>query len=295
MDRRGGASGRSGRHRAPGRTPATLWALVLGTVSLALAATGGTAGATSASLSATVKGSATGRQGTVMVRYLATGRVTGTLRGVEGRHKVQLLAQPFPFTGRFRQQAAEMTRPGGAYSFKVRPRAATRYRVRLAASHATLSPPVSLYVVSRPTGFHYSSSQSCSAPAPTTCQVTVQETIVLPPAVARSEVAKHRYVYVGVALAHSRTASPPPPKALRLDRRATLSVAPRPTAGRYATAVVLRYRVDSSYRQSGWHAGWAVEWCSKETFARDGFGLPFHYGCGRPSVPNSPVDLHSLG
>ncbi len=283
---------RRGRRAKGCRRP--LWLLAAGAAAPLLVATPVGAAPAAASLSVTVHGSATGRDGAVMVSYRGTGRVNGTLRGARSGDKVNLVGQTFPFRAGFHQLATARVGTGGAFSFAVAPSLATRYQVRLAGHPATHSKTVTLYVVSRPTGFHYSSSPSCSAPAPTTCRLKLTQTIVLPPMVVSREMAKHRYVYFAVRLRRGNAPAAKPVD-LRLDPSARLTMSAKQAPGKYVASVKLAYRVDQDYRSKGWRANWVFEMCSKESFSQDGFGLPYHYGCGATTVPDRAVDLHSLG
>jgi hypothetical protein len=255
----------------------------------------GSTGRSPLGIHASAKGSVVARHGATLVAYPGSAHVEGSVSGAAGARDVVLQSEAFPFRSGWGHRVVKRTSAHGAFTYRVSPSAATRYRVFVLSAPRVKTATMTVYVTSSNRHFHYTSSSGCSALAPTTCHLDVHQTIVLPPAVAKSEAAKHRYLYVGVTVGTGSGGKPPAPSRLRLQPSGRVTLARTSVRGKYNTTVTLSYSVPSQYRTTGWHANWRFEWCSKETFHHNGFGLPFHYACGSSSIPASSQDLHSLG
>jgi len=198
-----------------------------------------------------------------LLNYPARGTLSGTVGGAAAGTRVTLQQVTFPFRAAFRSVATTTTHSGGGYAFSVRPTVATRYR---AVSHAKASSVVTYYVSS--------SSRDISLPncaGQSRCQATWVFDEMLPPNVARSEAAKHVYFYDAI-----RSGSLPPTR-MFLDPAARVTV---------KSLTASRYRVTSAWTMQ-FPAGsymWHANLCTRDTYAKDGFGLPGSNGCGAPSV-----------
>src|SRR5262245_32145033 len=77
-------------------------------------------------------------------------KIAGALAGPGGSGGVQVSLAAAPYAYRsFHPVATATTRPGGAYSFSVRPQRNTRYRVRVSGAPSTRSPIVGVTVDER--------------------------------------------------------------------------------------------------------------------------------------------------
>ncbi len=230
-----------------------------------------------------------------LVPYRQTGTITGKVNGGASGTKVELRSDVFPFTEGFSHPVRGVTSAGGIFSFTVSPVLATEYQVALSASPSVHSSTVELFVFQGDTKFKFTYSAGCSASAPTKCTFTAGDEALFPTSVAKARVAKHEYIYFGLNLVPRAKADVPPPTTLKLDPNARIVYTPTSVPGTYDEKFSGSYSVPASYRSSGWSSRWVGEWCAPETFTQDGFGLPFHYGCGKTSVANKTVDLDSLG
>ncbi|MGH9304833.1 MAG: hypothetical protein ACRDZ5_10535 [Acidimicrobiales bacterium] len=220
-------------------------------------------------------------------RY-ASATLSGVASGVHSRSKATLLSQAFPFKlppVALRSEALSSSTAGARYSFSVSPAVGTRYFVEVTAPGTarpeTRSRSLTIYVTSgsKFVGHYTSCNTAGNRPV---CHQRFADDVYLPAGVARFELAKHVYSYLGVALAPGPV-PPPPPRTLHLSKwkvsRARLS----------ASTYLFRYSFSFYVGNDGYEFGWNVCW--KDTFSTDGFGLPGHNGCGNPSVSSNTTYL----
>lgn len=199
-----------------------------------------------------------------LLTYPARGTLTGIVGGASTGVAVKLQQLRFPFSGTYRTVATTTTGSGGKYSFTVHPVVATRYRV---VSHATASRIVIFYVTA---GGKFVSATNCIGQS--TCHATWISDVTLPAAVAGTETRKHFYVYDGI-----RPGSLPPTR-LYLNTHATTTIT-RLTSSRYRYTT--RWTMQFPTRST-----WQVNGCTRDTYTKDGFGLPSFNGCGAASISN---------
>ena len=237
---------------------------ILATSALALTATltSGVAASATTSITVVQHGGHVFR-GLHRVDYPGRGTLSGTVSGAAVGTRVALEQLAFPFRGSYRIVATTSTRAGGAYSFIVRPTMATRYR---AVSGASVSKVVTYYVAA---GSRIIRWPNCAGQS--TCRATAVADEWFPPPVARIEAGKHTYFYDGI-----RAGSAPPTR-LQLITGARVSVV-NLTANRYRYTVAWTMHFPT-------RSTWQASWCTRDTFSRDGFGLPGSNGCGAASIP----------
>jgi eukaryotic-like serine/threonine-protein kinase len=193
----------------------------------------------------------------------------------------QLYAQQFPYTSPPEPAGSVTLHPNGgtaAYSFTLSPALATRYQVRLLRSTAAATPLAvsaikTVYVV----GYAAYFSNPDSAPinmglcpaGQSACTATFPVTVYVPPAALRGEMSQREYVYRPPAgTAAGRATS------LQRDNGATISAPQRVGTDAYEVVVSLSSA-----------AGPAFGYCTEQTEAQDGIGLPGPSACGSANVP----------
>jgi hypothetical protein len=155
------------------------------------------------------------------------------------------------------------------------PSLATRYRAEVFRSGSATSPVarsarVTVYVVS---GGRTTGVKPCARPV---CEEKLHSYVRLPASVIKQESRKHVYPYFVLALAP--TLEPPLPKWLRLDRRTRVGKIRFITSSEYEQTFTRRFTIgNDGYR-------WEMNWCTKDTEAKDGIGLPGRHGCGNKRV-----------
>jgi len=112
-----------------------------------------------------------------------------------------------------------------------------------------------------------------------TCEVSVTMHWFLPPSVAKTELAKPFYDYLGLSLANG--GSPPAPKFMRL--RHDWKTGPKTGGARGEHSISFQFSFSATAR----HYVYVVDVCTIDTESLDGFGLPGHHGCGSTVVPVS--------
>jgi hypothetical protein len=222
-----------------------------------------------------------------LVRYgapaaQATATVSGAVTGIRAGVAtviVTLLAKPFG-TASFVAAGPPVTlhaAPDGSatYSFPVVPKLATGYEVTVSAAGATLttSDPRTVYVIPDVT---VTRSATCSRP---TCTGSLTVTAQYPAAAFARESAKHLELYSG--LRTSADSTPAGPARLRLLAHARHRVLD-------AARGTVRYTFGYSFnigRTQGYQ--WKINYCTADTEAADGIGLPGAHDCGKPVVSAS--------
>jgi hypothetical protein len=220
--------------------------------------------------------------GDTLVIYAGTGHsnratVSGSVTGAKGG-RATLLAEIFgahQYTAVGRPVSLPASK--SPYSFAVTPALATSYEVQVTGKGVptTVSAPRTVYVALSGT---VTGKTSCTRPV---CHITEHIWVSLPPATYQAEASKHWYLYSRLALAPVR--EPPAPRVLELNTKATASKALRRHDGQFEVTVRFTFRIgNDAYR-------WRVDYCTRDTEAVDGLGLPGHHGCGIKwiKVPNA--------
>jgi hypothetical protein len=205
-----------------------------------------------------------------------SGSVTGIPAGVASV-VATLLDKPFGKTA-FAADGKPATlhaAPDGSatYSFPVEPDRATAYEVTVSEAGAALktSGPRTVYVI--PDVTVTDSAATCARP---TCTGSLTVTARIPPAAFAAESAKHLELYSGLRTSPGST--PPGPARLRLMAHARHPVL---DAGRGTVRYTFGYSFNIGLTQ-GYQ--WKVNYCTADTEAADGIGLPGGHGCGNQVV-----------
>jgi hypothetical protein len=228
-----------------------------------------------------------------LVRYGApaaqsTATVSGSVTGIPpglASVVVTLLAKPFgaPAFAAGQQSTLRPAADGSAtYSFRVTPHQAASYEVTVSATGAgaplVTSGPRAVYVI--PDVTVTTSPSTCARP---TCTGTLVVTARLPAAAFAAESAKPLELYSGLRQAADRT--PAAPARLRLQAAAR-HPARDPARG------TVRYTFGYSFNigpTQGYQ--WKINYCTADTEAADGIGLPGPHNCGDPVVSASAAYL----
>lgn len=198
-----------------------------------------------------------------------TADIHGQVTGAASGDTVSLLAKRFGakhFTAT--GKPITLTLPTSTYSFTVRPRLATRYKVQVSTGDKVDVTSMVQIVYVDTSGPIRGTHKRCSRHR---CIVTFRAYGLVPPSAYKIEAAKHVYVYLAVG--HPRL-----PRYLTLSTAATVSKAKRVRADDY----VQRFRfVIPEHGKTNWI--WQA--CTRDTERRDGIGLPGHHRCGDHKVP----------
>jgi hypothetical protein len=212
----------------------------------------------------------------VYTPYGTAATITGAVADGQTGTAVELQGSTFPFHAGYTTLAQTVTGDGGSYSFTAKPTLATRYRVVLASDPTSQSTVVTVYVVERSTN---RPSRPCGGGF--RCQKHFSADVVYPAGVAKREGAKKVYYYFGIRYG-SRTT---PPSRVRLVG-----------TGRQHHRGGSRYRLGFSVSFStmaDYYYYW--ETCTKDTEARDGYGLPGHHHCGARSITYKAIQNGWIG
>ena len=223
--------------------------------------------------------------GDTLVRYGApaadsTATVSGSVTGIPAGWTsvaVTLLDRPFHAAAFSTGPQATLTpaADGSAtYSFSVTPTLATSYEVQVSetAGGAPLvtSVPRTVYVIPDVTAV---GSGPCNRPV---CTGSVVITARYPAAAYGAESTKKLELYSG--LRESAGSTPAGPAKLRLEataRRVVLE--PKLSTVQYTAGYSFNVGTAAGYQ-------WKINFCTVNTEATDGIGLPGHHGCGDPVV-----------
>lgn len=263
-----------------------LTAVVAAACGLAGAGAGaGTAAASPAAANVTI-GTKSGLpkiSGHTLVVFLSSKRtatVSGSVTGAASGDVATLLAERF-HAGTYQPVGTPVTlEPAGGtahYSFKVRPTVATSYKVQVTGSGSGISPARTVYVTPHAS---VTGKRSCSRPV---CHIKLRVWVKVPTLAYQTEAAKHWYLYSRLRLASVR--EPAAPKVLKLNRSASAS-RPRKLHS-FEFVVTIRYKFGIGNRAYRWR----VNFCTKDTEATDGIGLPGHHGCGNKWISATPAYL----
>jgi hypothetical protein len=203
---------------------------------------------------------------------VATATVSGTVTGAASGAKATLLAERFgtkaysPAAG----PVALRSRHGAApYSFRVHPAFATSYKVQVSGSMAT-SGARTVYVTP---GASVTGKRSCSRPV---CHIKLRVSVKVPSTAYATETAKHWFLYSGLRLGSGR--APAAPEILKLSHSATASKPQRLHPNEFVVTLRFTFRIGShSFR-------WRLNFCTRDSEAADGIGLPGHHRCGNKEI-----------
>jgi len=222
--------------------------------------------------------------GDVYVEYQegrkASARISGKIPDAFSGEVVRLYAQQFPYASAPAAAGSTTLQPAGgtaSYTFSVTPTLATRYRVELFRDSAATTPlgrsaVSTIYVVDGGTG---NLVQTCNRPD---CTLTYTWTTVVPAQALPAEMAKQSYLYFGINFSTSGT--PAPPTSIQLGAGDPVIVSTqRISADEFKRVVTYTFQVNDD----GFNAGTA--WCTKDTEAQDGMGLPSPHSCGDATLP----------
>lgn len=210
--------------------------------------------------------------GDVLVAYRAGTSAKATISGsvADGRgDRLQLQAERFGSRTFVAAGPAREVARSGKYSFVVQPPVLTRYRVLLLAGRIVIkrSGTVAVYVaanVRRTGGGRCRQSR---------CVQTLHLSVKVPSSAYRREAGKHWFLYSSLRLGPPGHI-PPLPRFLALDKHARASTARRARASEFVVTLKFTFKIGgSSYRL-------AMNFCTKDSLATDGLGLPGHHGCG---------------
>jgi len=205
--------------------------------------------------------------------------IAGTVTGAAAGDVATLFARPFgaksyASTGMTRTLASTGT---DKYSFTVKPRLATSYRVEVQTGTTTdaTSPAQTVYVTLAPIP-----SRVRTHCASGRCKITALLKVLVPASAYRTESRKHWYFYFNLD-----TRLPRLPKYLSLDRSASASHLRRLNSGEFEITATIPFstHVSNPARFAIWTG------CTKDAVTKDGIGLPGRHGCGASRVRfNSP-------
>jgi hypothetical protein len=209
-----------------------------------------------------------------VVEYTFVGRIFGTLStGARGR-KLLLQRRVWPFTGAVQTVASTRTRRHGRYRFAVSPTIATRYRVVLASNPAVRSRATTVYVKSLVVSSRCTiGGQRCSRSlrlSPGRHRLTVVERMQWPAIVYPRESTKSVYWYYG-----QRNGSAHAPRSLGRKAVNHQGLLPSQSARWHFRHTVRVPRGTWTFR---------VVSCTRDTYRKDGFGLPGRHHCGASRI-----------
>jgi hypothetical protein len=210
--------------------------------------------------------------------------ISGTVTGATDNASltVTLLAGKFGAAGAPSVTSTHTTTASTAgtasYSFTVRPGLRTSYEVKVTDGTVVGTSGVkTVYVVP---GGSLSGKTGCSRPV---CHITLKVSVKVPISAYATEAAKHFYLYSRLFLA--KHGEPAPPKLLELNSSATASKPAKLHTYEFAVTIRFTFRIG----QDGYR--WAVNFCTKDTAAKDGVGLPGSHGCGNKWISADPAYL----
>lgn len=211
---------------------------------------------------------------------VASATVSGSVTSAVSSEVVRLYSRQFPFKKPFARVGAPVTLTGSGtvtYSFpKVTPTLATRYKVELFAKKAATTPLASSAVKIVYVAAFTPTRETHRCPRPN-CISTLHVRVFLPAQAMRAERAKRLFTYFAVNL--SPTHIPPPPRLLRLGAgHPHVSRTRKIAADEYAFTITFTFRIGRDA------ARWDFNFCTKDTVATDGLGLPGHHSCGARTI-----------
>jgi len=210
--------------------------------------------------------------------------ISGTVSGATSGDVVTLLAKPFKAktfapTGK----PVTLTSSTEGYSFSVRPTLATAYEAQVTtgstvdATSAVKFVYVGLLQNVVKNGYRYKCNKSF-----TECSLIVTTRTIVPASAYRSESTKRWYLYLALNRSH-RVPSKKAPKYLLLDRTARASKPVRINATDFQIVFTFPFAIDHENVQP------FPNFCTKDSEAKDGIGLPGHHGCGNSKIPSDTL------
>jgi hypothetical protein len=202
----------------------------------------------------------------------AAGTVSGTVTGAVSGAKATLLAKRFGAKAYSRAASPVALHPrhGAApYSFRVHPAFATSYKVQVSGTAAT-SAARTVYVTPSAS---VAGKRSCTRPV---CHIKLRVSVKVPSTAYATETAKRWFLYSRLRLGSGH--APAAPKLLELSHSATASRPQRLHPNEFAVTLRFTFRIGS-------HAfRWRLNFCTKDSEATDGIGLPGHHRCGNKEI-----------
>jgi len=230
------------------------------------------AGSRAPGVSITVSSHLARVSGHVLVAYGAGGLADATISGtVTGGHgdRVQLLADRFGSRTFTADGPSRAVAGSGKYSFRVQPPLMTEYRVQLLSGPTVIRRSSLVTVFVEATVGQTGGGKCRQSP----CVQTLHLSVTVPPSAYRREAGKHWFLYSGLRLGQPGHI-PPLPRFLTLDRHARASKARRARADEFLITLKYTFNIGgNSYRL-------AMNYCTRDSLAADGLGLPGHHGCG---------------
>ena len=243
-----------------------------------------------ATISATLTGVPGGPAGETYTYYFprrtqtATAVLNGEIKGVTTGEVARLYAQQFPYTSPPAPVESVTLHPVGGtakYSFAATPALATRYQVRLLQNATAVTPLATsairtIYVI----GYYYYSSKFKDSCTPQlVCSQTVTVTVYFPPSALPTEMAKQKYLYLGINLGSGDTVAPTP-TSLTPASDATASNPQRVAANAYEITVSFTHATNNGTIE-------LIGFCTKQNEGQDGIGLPGPAVCGSNRISAS--------
>jgi eukaryotic-like serine/threonine-protein kinase len=228
----------------------------------------------------------------------AFAKLSGTIAGATAGEVARLYAQQFPYTSTpALVQSVTLSPVGGTatYSFTVSPGLATRYQVKLFRSTAATtlvatSAIDTVYVTSsyRPDHDLFHNGLCFTRP---TCSVALDMDVYVPPAALQAEMSKRKYLYLAHELGPLGT-TPATLTSLSLATNGTITKLQRIADNEYEIAMSITYNVGNAPLGS---SSVTFGFCTQQTEAQDGIGLPGPSACGASSVPAFAYYLIATG
>jgi hypothetical protein len=212
-----------------------------------------------------------------IVDYTRAAPISGRLSTGEQGAEVVLQEDRFPFD-RFKRAGTTATGPNGKYSFRPKPTVGTRYRVVRAGTPSVRSRTITVYLnlLEKTVSCNFC-DQLPAGPGDFTFRWTVRNSY--PPSLDLAS--EPVYFYWG-----QRNGSNKLPSEVRLVK--TL----HPTGlgpGQYELKMTYPFHAPNSTYRIG------LVYCSRDHFAKDGFGLPGHHRCGDATIPHPAYLRDYLG
>lgn len=212
----------------------------------------------------------------------ANAQISGDINQPTNGEIARLYAQPFPFTTPPAPIDSTTLNPTGTtapYTFHVAPDIATQYTVELfpndtATTPTAISPTETVYVVLNGTS---QASVNCGNDG--ACSETSTTTIFAPAAALSTEMQKQLYLYAAHSVDPNSTPGRPPTVQLGGDNVQVTTPPQQISDTEYTFTLQSSYQIDS-----GEHSSTLIFWCSKDTEAQDGMGLPGDHSCGDTTI-----------
>ena len=213
---------------------------------------------------------------------------SGEIKDAVTGEVVRLYAQQFPYASApVPVGSMTLNAVGGVarYAFSANPILATRYQVRLLRNATTTTPLAvsaakTVYVID---AVHEDSASliTCTGTIDdATCHGTRTETVYSPPSAIQAEMAKRVYQYMSLVPAEPN----PPVPLLQPDSDSTASAPERIADNAYK--ITLSYSYHSSNQ-----IAYGYGFCTEQTEAQDGIGVPAPPACGSAGISMYALNL----